>query len=181
MFYTKILFEAIETKKDIKVGNKLIHITPKLTKRDFLESLNDMGKESEKEYFECFGTSPIAIEMYPTIKGIKDDYNISYKELSNIGRTDLIKRLGHNSIDTTLKYYKGNSKSKKNSLNKHKELPDYDYLEFIIYFTDNKDLYDKLKPLKEKASCSWEAFRNLKWKDINLEEELIYIEEEMEK
>lgn len=106
---------------------------------------------------------------------------IMYQELSNIGRSDLIKRVGHSSIDTTLKYYNGNSKSKKNNQNKHKELPDYDYLEFIIYFTDNKDLYEKLKPLKEKASCSWETFRNLKWKDINLEEEVIYIEEEMEK
>lgn len=181
MIFMKSIFEAIETKKDIKVGDRIIHITPRLTKKDFLDSLSDIGKKTEKEYFEYFGTSPIAIEMYPTIKGIKDDYNVSYKELSNIGRTDLIKRVGHNSIDTTLKYYKGNSKSKKNNQNKHKELPDYDYLEFIIYFTDNKDLYEKLKPLKEKASCSWETFRNLKWKDINLEEELIYIEEEMEK
>lgn len=181
MIYMKSIFEAIETKKDIKVGNSIIRITPRLTKKDFLDSLNDMGKKTEKEYFEYFGTSPIAIEMYPTIKGIKDDYNVSYKELSNIGRTDLIKRVGHSSIETTLKYYKSNSKNNKNNQNKHKELPDYDYLEFIIYFTDNKDLYEKLKPLKEKASCPWETFRNLKWKDINLEEELIYMEEEMEK
>ena len=90
MIYMKSIFEAIETKKDIKVGNSIIHITPRLTKKDFLDSLNDMGKKTEKEYFEYFGTSPIAIEMYPTIKGIKDDYNVSYNELSNCGRPELI-------------------------------------------------------------------------------------------
>lgn len=177
MIYMKSIFEAIETKKDVKIGERVIHITPKLTKKDFLKSLNDMGKKTEKEYFEYFGTSPIAIEMYPTIKGIKEEYNISYKELSDIGRGDLIKRVGHSSVNTTLKYY-NNLTSKKNNQNEHKEFPDYDYLEFIIYFTDNKDLYDKLKPLKEKAACSWEKFKNIKWEDIDLEKGKIYIEPE---
>lgn len=150
MIYMKSIFEAIETKKD------------------FLKSLNDIGKKTEKEYFEYFGTSPIAIEMYPTIKRIKEEYNISYKELSDIGRGNLIKRERHSSVNTTLKYY-NSLMSKNNNQNEHKEFPDYDYLEFIIYFTDNKDLYDKLKPLKEKAACSWEKFKNLKWEDIYLE------------
>lgn len=185
--YINSIFEAIETKKDIKVGDRIIHITPKLTKRDFLESLNDMGKESEKEYFECFGYSPMAIGMYPTIKGIKEEYNISYKELSNVGRMDIkavSKRLRHSTIDTTLKYYrsnpakKENPKSKKNNQNVPKEPPSFDYLEFIIYFGDNKELYEKLKPLKEKASCSWEYFRNMKWKDVDLEKGTICIESE---
>lgn len=182
--YMKGIFEAIETKKDIKIGDRIIHITPKLTKRDFFESLNDMGKESEKEYFECFGITPISIEMYPTVKGIKEENNISYKELSNITSADLTNRVGHTTINTTLKYYKGKTnnkqqtKSKKNIKNIPKELPPLDYLEFIIYFGDNKELYEKLKPLKEKTSCSWEYFRNMKWKDVDLEKGTICIESE---
>lgn len=187
MLYMNGIFEAIETKKDIKVGDRIIHITPKLTKRDFFESLNDMGKESEKEYFECFGYSPLAIRLYPTIRGIKQEYNISYKELSNVGKQDIklvSKRLGHSTVDTILKYYKSNDtekenpKSKKNHQNVPKELPSFDYLEFIIHFGDNKELYDELKPLKEKASCSWEYFRNMKWKDVDLEKGTMCIESE---
>ncbi len=182
--YVKGIFEAILTKKDVKIGDRIIHITPKLTKKDFLESLNDMGKKSEKEYFEYFGITPIALEMYPTIKGIKEEYNISYKELSNLGCMDLTNRVGHSTIDTTLKYYKSNNskkektKSKKNNQNVPKELPSFDYLEFIIFFENNKDLYEKLKPLKEKASCSWETFKNLKWKDVDLEKETVCLESE---
>ena len=71
--------------------------------------------------------------------------------------------------------------SKNNNQNEHKEFPDYDYLEFIIYFTDNKDLYDKLKPLKEKAACSWEKFKNLKWEDIYLEKVKLILNQKKKK
>lgn len=47
MIFSKLIFDAIEEKKDIKIGDRIIHITPKFTKRDFLNSLNDLGTKSE--------------------------------------------------------------------------------------------------------------------------------------
>lgn len=179
MIITKSIFEAIESKTDIKIDNRIIHITPKLTKREFLESLNDLGKKSEQEYFELFGVTPISLEMYPTIKGIKEEFGVSYQELSNIGKTDLCKRVGHSSIETTLKYYKKTTQGE--DVKVWKSEPSLDYLEFMIWFGDNKELYEKLKLLKEKASCTWEDFKNIKWNDVDLQNKVIYIEEkEME-
>ena len=65
------LYEAILSKKSIKVGDKIIFIEPKLTKKEFLDSLNDLGKKSEQEYFEYFDLTPISLQMYPTVKYIK--------------------------------------------------------------------------------------------------------------
>ena len=79
MLYMNSLFEAILSKKSIKIGDKTIYIMPKLSKRDFLNSLNDLGKKSEQEYFEYFGLTPISLQMYPTIKNIKEECGISYK------------------------------------------------------------------------------------------------------
>jgi len=75
--------------------------------------------------------------MYPTIKNIKEEYGISYKDLSDIGRIDLSKRVGHSSINTTLKYYQ-NCNNKNNDSIIRKELPQFDYLEFMVWFGDNK-------------------------------------------
>ena len=97
------LYEAILSKKSIKVGDKIIFIEPKLTKKEFLDSLNDLGKKSEQEYFEYFDLTPISLQMYPTVKYIKEKYGISYKELSNIGRIDLSKIVGHSITKEILK------------------------------------------------------------------------------
>ena len=45
----------------------------------------------------------------------------------------------------------------------------------MIWFGDNKDLYNQLKSIKENAECSWKEIRNLKWKDIDLENNNITI------
>ncbi len=174
MAFINVLFDAIENKNDIKLGDKIIHITPKLTKRDFLNSLNDLGKKSEQEYFEYFDLTPISLQMYPTIKNIKEEYGISYKELSNIGRTDLSKRVGHSSINTTLKYYQNCSNKNNNSIIR-KKLPQFDYLEFMVWFGDNKELYNQLKPLKEDSKSTWKEIKNLKWGDVDLENNVISI------
>lgn len=174
MIFSKLIFDAIEEKKDIKIGDRIIHITPKFTKRDFLNSLNDLGTKSEQEYFELFGVTPISLEMYPTIKGIKEEFGVSYKELSNIGKIDLCKRVGHTSIDTTLKYYNKSKKEKDEKV--WKEAPSLDYLEFMIWFGDNKELYNKLKSFKEDSKCSWEKIKELKYRDIDLENNTINIE-----
>lgn len=174
MLYMNSLFEAILSKKSIKIGDKTIYIMPKLSKRDFLNSLNDLGKKSEQEYFEYFGLTQISLQMYPTIKNIKEEYGISYKELSNIGRIDLSKRIGHSSTNTTLKYYQ-NCKNKTNDSIIMKELPQFDYLEFMVWFGDNKELYKKLKPLKEDSNSTWKEIKNLKWRDVDLENNVISI------
>ena len=174
MAFINVLFDAIENKKDIKFGDKIIHITPKLTKRDFLNSLNDIGEKSEQEYFEYFDLTPISLQMYPTIKNIKEEYGISYKDLSDIGRIDLSKRVGHSSINTTLKYYQ-NCNNKNNDSIIRKELPQFDYLEFMVWFGDNKELYKKLKPLKEDSKSTWKEIKNLKWRDVDLENNVISI------
>lgn len=177
MLYGSGLFEAILENKKIKIGNKTIEVTRRFGKRAFLESLNDLGKRSEQEYFEYFGCTPMAIGMYPTIKEIKEKNKISYKALSNIGNPDLSKILGHCSTDTTLKYYKNyNDESNKKQVSKiWKEPPPFEYLEFMIWFGDNEDLYNKLKPLREDAQCSWKEMKKIKWKDINFENKTIAI------
>ncbi len=103
----EIIFKACMSSKKIVVGERTIVITPKFSKRDFFESLNDMGKDTEKKYFDYFGYSEMAIKLYPTIKGIKDEYNIDYQKLSEIGKLNLKSILGHSSIMDTLTYYKG--------------------------------------------------------------------------
>lgn len=178
--FINILFDAIVNGEDIKINDKIIHITPKLTKIDFFESLKDWGKESEKEYFEYFGLTPISLRLYPTVKNIKEKYGISYNELSEIGKLDLIKRLGHSPIQTTLEYYKDCS----NKINKEdkskicKDAPTSDYLEFMIWFGDNKELYNKLKYLREEEKCSWKEIKNLKYGDIDFENSEINIEKD---
>lgn len=112
--------------------------------------------------------------MYPTIKNIKEEYGISYKDLSDIGRIDLSKRVGHSSINTTLKYYQ-NCNNKNNDSIIRKELPQFDYLEFMVWFGDNKELYKKLKPLKEDSKSTWKEIKNLKWRDVDLENNVISI------
>ena len=172
MLYMNSLFEAILSKKNIKIGDKTINITPKLSKRDFLNSLNDLGKKSEQEYFEYFDLTPISLQIYPTIKSIKEEYGISYEDLSDIGRIDLSKRVGHSSINATLKYYQ-NCNNKNNDSIIRKELPQFDYLEFMVWFGDNKELYKKLKPLKEDSKSTWKEIKNLKWRDVDLENNVI--------
>ena len=174
MLYMNSLFEAILSKKNIKIGDKTINITPKLSKRDFLNSLNDLGKKSEQEYFEYFDLTPISLQIYPTIKSIKEEYGISYEDLSDIGRIDLSKRVGHSSINATLKYYQ-NCNNKNNDSIIRKESPQFDYLEFMVWFGDNKELYKKLKPLKEDSKSTWKEIKNLKWRDVDLENNVISI------
>lgn len=44
-----------------------------------------------------------------------------------------------------------------------------DWKEFVKYFGYNRDLYDKLLPLKRDGELSWEQIKNLKWENIDLE------------
>ncbi len=175
----EIIFKACMSSKKIVVGERTIVITPKFSKRDFFESLNDMGKDTEKKYFDYFGYSEMAIKLYPTIKGIKDEYNIDYQKLSEIGKLNLKSILGHSSIMDTLKYYKGiDDLSIDNFDETFKDGDVIDYLEFVKYFGNNRELYEKLKHLKGDSLSSWKEIRNLKWKDVDLENGIINIETE---
>lgn len=175
----EIIFKACMSSKKIVVGERTVVITPKFSKRDFFESLNDIEKDSEKKYFDYFGYSEMSIKLYPTIKGIKDEYNIGYQKLSEIGELNLKSSLGHSSIMNTLNYYKDTNDLSIDNFNKSfKDGNVIDYLEFVKYFGDNIELYGKLKQLKEDSSSTWKEIKNLKWKDVDLENGIINIETE---
>ena len=50
-----------------------------------------------------------------------------------------------------------------------------DYIDFIKCFGDNKELYRQLKSLKEDSKSTWKEIRNLKWEDIDLENNIVTI------
>ena len=45
----------------------------------------------------------------------------------------------------------------------------------MVWFGDNKELYKKLKPLKEDSNSTWKEIKNLKWRDVDLENNVISI------
>ena len=50
---------------------------------------------------------------------------------------------------------------------------DIDYLEFSLCFGDNQKLYNLLKPIKDSGKLSWKEIRNIKYSDIDLENQTI--------
>lgn len=50
-----------------------------------------------------------------------------------------------------------------------------DYFQFVKYFGNNVELYKSLKPLKDEAEVSWQDIKNIKWQDVNLENQTITI------
>lgn len=53
-----------------------------------------------------------------------------------------------------------------------------DFLEFSRIFGFNKEKYLKLKPLKDKADVTWEQISNIKYGDIDFENNTIYFTEQ---
>lgn len=109
-----IVIEAINQKKDIPYKDRKLKVTSKLSKKDYFDSL-DIAKY-DWEYFRYFGISDLSVALYPTIRQLKIEGEVSYKELSNLrwGDIDFSKneiliqeRLGHSrrSIEITEKYY----------------------------------------------------------------------------
>ena len=129
--------------------------------------LTHIDEEIEREYIQYFGVSDISLKLYPTVKKIKDDYNVSYKELSKIKYNDLViahlevdKRIGHKNTEITSvinkkykRYYTKEECSKvleNYGIESANSIDINDYFEFYKLFGNNPELYKKLKPLKLK-------------------------------
>lgn len=56
-----------------------------------------------------------------------------------------------------------------------------DYFQFFKYFGNDIEIYKKLKPLKDEAEVSWRDIKNLKWGDIDLENNTVRFEQEIKK
>lgn len=176
-------------------ANKEIKVVPKFSKLDFFEVLTHIDEEIEREYIQYFGVSDISLKLYPTVKKIKDDYNVSYKELSKIKYNDLEiaqlevdKRIGHKNIEITSvinkkykRYYTKQECSKvleNYRIESANSIDINDYFEFYKLFGNNPELYKKLKPLKEDAEVSWEEIKSIKYEDIDFKNKNIYFKKE---
>lgn len=54
-----------------------------------------------------------------------------------------------------------------------------DYFQFFKYFGNDIEMYKKLKPLKDNAEVSWRDIKNLKWKDIDLQNNTISFKQKL--
>ena len=192
---TILLSIAHNGKIKLNKANKEIKVVPKFSKLDFFEVLTHIDEEIEREYIQYFGVSDISLKLYPTVKKIKDDYNVSYKELSKIKYNDLEiaqlevdKRIGHKNIEITSvinkkykRYYTKEECSKvleNYGIESANSIDINDYFEFYKLFGNNPELYKKLKPLKEDAEVSWEEIKFIKYEDIDFKNKNIYFKKE---
>lgn len=192
---TILLSIAHNGKIKLNKSNKEIKVVPKFSKLDFFEVLTHIDEEIEREYIQYFGVSDISLKLYPTVKKIKDDYNVSYKELSKIKYNDLViahlevdKRIGHKNTEITSvinknykKYYTKAECAKileNHGIESDNSIDINDYFEFYKLFGNNPELYKKLKPLKEDAEVSWKEIKSIKYEDIDFKNRNIYFKKE---
>lgn len=192
---TILLSIAHNGKIKLNKSKKEIKVVPKFSKLDFFEVLTHIDEEIEREYIQYFGVSDISLKLYPTVKKIKDDYNVSYKELSKIKYNDLViahlevdKRIGHKNTEITSvinknykKYYTKEEFAKileNHGIESDNSIDINDYFEFYKLFGNNPELYKKLKPLKEDAEVSWEEIKSIKYEDIDFKNKNIYFKKE---
>lgn len=192
---TILLSIAHNGKIKLNKSKKEIKVVPKFSKLDFFEVLTHIDEEIEREYIQYFGVSDISLKLYPTVKKIKDDYNVSYKELSKIKYNDLViahlevdKRIGHKNTEITSvinknykKYYTKEECAKileNHGIESDNSIDINDYFEFYKLFGNNPELYKKLKPLKEDAEVSWEEIKSIKYEDIDFKNKNIYFKKE---